>query len=129
MLRILPLLALYLVGATVIAMSSGAADCGQHWIFAPTRPIGPDSTWLGNTETYRTISNTPGGSNLRYIFDWSDGSDDTTDLYPSGDTASATKTWTSVGVFTVKALAEDTSGHLSITWSDGLSVHVYPDTD
>jgi hypothetical protein len=124
--RIVPLLALYLVGATYVAMSSGAADCGWRPVNVPIMPIGPDWPELGNTVAYRTFSTPAYGSQLRYVFYWGDESKcDTTDWYPNGDTASATKTWTSEGGFKVKALTMNDKGEVS-AWSDGLTVHVYP---
>ncbi len=127
--RIVPLLVLYLVGATYVAMTSGAVDCGSnHLVSAPIGPFGPDSTWLGNTETYRTVALSARERNLRYVFAWGDGNHDTTGYYPSGDTASASKTWSSVGKFSVFVKAIDVDGFRS-PWSEGLQVHVYPDTD
>jgi hypothetical protein len=71
--RIVPLLVLLLVGATVIATNSGAEDCGRVGVTVPIRPIGPDSTVVGNAENYRTTATTYEREQVKYVFNWGDG--------------------------------------------------------
>jgi hypothetical protein len=128
--RIVPLLVLYLVGATTIATNSGAADCGYQPVSVPIRPIGPDSTWVNSADTYRTMATTTWKGQVKFVFNWGKGnSPETTDLFGSGETASVAKTWTSAGVFSVSALAISSKEQLSRQWSETLHVRVYPGTD
>jgi len=127
--RVVPLLVLLMVGATVVATNSGAADCGRVWVETPIRPIGPDSTVTGNAENYRTMATTSQREQIRYVFNWGDGSGpDSTDLNSSGDTVCVLKMWTSAGKFPVSARAISSKGRIS-DWSETLHVRVYAGRD
>jgi hypothetical protein len=88
----------------------------------PDKPDGPTNGASGQEHTYTTSTTDPDGDDVSYMFDWGD---DTTSgwvgPYPSGQTGSAKKTWTSQGDFVVKVVAKDEHGRLSV-WSDPLEV-------
>jgi len=88
----------------------------------PAAPSGPASGKVGTSYTYTTSTTDPDGDQILYLFDWGD---NTTSgwvgPYASGATASATKTWTVKGTYSVKVVAKDVHGVLS-DWSDPLPI-------
>jgi len=89
----------------------------------PSTPSGPTSGHMGTSYTYSTSTTDPDGDNVRYQFDWGDGSTTTTGWYASGATATASHYWSSTGTYCVKARAQDVYGEHS-NWSPYLSVSI-----
>ncbi len=88
----------------------------------PATPSGPASGKVGTAYTYTTSTTDPEGDKISYMFDWGDG---TTSgwigPYNSGSVASTQKTWTAKGDFSVKVVARDAHGIMSV-WSDPLPI-------
>jgi outer membrane protein assembly factor BamB len=103
------------------------AGCPKKIPTVPIKPLGNATSYKYSTETYRTVSSDPGKNQIKYVFDWGDGTVDTTDLFGGDgtDTASAIHTWLAEGSPVVKAMAINAKGAKS-TWSDGLTVTVGP---
>jgi len=88
----------------------------------PSRPDGPTSGKINEEQTYTTSSTEPDGDKISYMFDWGD----TTNSgwigpYSSGQTASASHTWTDQGSYEIRVKAQDEHGAQS-DWSEPLSV-------
>lgn len=94
----------------------------------PTHPLGNAVSYRYATETYRTVYSDTGKNQVKCVFDWGDGTVDTTDLFGGGgpDTVSATHTWLAEGMFKVKTLAINSEGRPLSHWSDELLVTVRP---
>ena len=91
----------------------------------PRRPSGPAS---GHTEifyTYSTSATDPNDDQIKYTFDWGDGTQSSTDFVNSGSEASASHNWTDPGNYTIKARAMD-SGYFESELSDGLTITITP---
>ena len=91
----------------------------------PSTPDGPSSSLTAGIQyTYTTSTTDPDGDEIYYMFDWNDGtSSGWVGPYDSGNTGSATKSWSSAGTYQVKVTAKDEHGKVS-DWSDELSVTV-----
>jgi len=75
----------------------------------PSTPSGPSTGYTGTSYTYSTSATDPDGDQVYYKFDWGDGTNSGwVGSYNSGQTGSASKTWTSPGTYSVKAKAKDT---------------------
>ena len=94
---------------------------------APSILLGPTSGASGTAYSYSTKATDPDGDQVKYTFDWGDGTTSTTSLVNSGTAASASHTWTvasgSTKTFSVRAKATDNSGTVS-SWSSPLSVTI-----
>ena len=77
----------------------------------------------GTTSGYSSHAIDPEDDNIRYQFDWGDGSNTTTGWYTSGATASASHSWGSSGTYYVKVKAQDEYGEWS-GWSPSLTVYI-----
>jgi len=66
----------------------------------------------GTTYDYKFKATDPDGDNIRYYIHWDDGYTQWTDYYPSGEEIIVNHTWKMVGVFYIKARANDTHGAL-----------------
>ena len=95
----------------------------------PKTPRIPSGSLVGRTTysyTYKTMANDPDGDQVKYIFDWGDGTTSTTGYVASGTYASASHKWSGVtpGTFKgfyIKAMATDIKGAKS-AWSSPLPV-------
>ena len=94
---------------------------------APSVPTGSASGSSGTYYSYTTKATDPDGDQVKYTFDWGDGTTSTTSLVNSGTSASASHKWTvasgSTKTFSVSAKATDESGTES-SWSSTLSVAI-----
>jgi hypothetical protein len=90
----------------------------------PSTPNGPAYGFVGQSYSYSTSTTDPNGDPLLYQFDWGDGSSTTTGWYTSGATASASYSWSSLGTYSVKVRAEDSTGAWSNWSSPSLSVTI-----
>ncbi len=61
------------------------------------------------------------GDQVKFIFDWGDGTISETDFVDSGTNVSLSHSWSGVGVYYVRVRAEDTHG-VSSNWSEALEV-------
>jgi hypothetical protein len=101
----------------------------------PSNPPAKPSTPVGKTlgiwhveYTYTSTTTDPDGDNIFYLFDWGDGSNSGwIGPYSSGQTGTATHTWTVLGNYSVKVKARDVWGAGSI-WSDPLAVRITDNT-
>ena len=94
----------------------------------PATPSTPsaltDATPLVYRELWYSTSTTdPDGDDVRYEFDWGDGTTYLTGWYASGDAASAMHAWQAVGTYYVKVRAQDARGLWS-GWSPSLVVTI-----
>ncbi|PNX53695.1 MAG: hypothetical protein BV458_03065 [Thermoplasmata archaeon M9B2D] len=98
---------------------------------APTKPTKPVGQMLGiwNVEyPYTSSSTDPNGDQIYYLFDWADGSNSGwLGPYSSGQTVTASHTWTVLGVYEIKVRARDIWG-ASSDWSDPLEVTITDNT-
>jgi len=88
----------------------------------PDSPDGPSSGSVNIEHTYTASTTDPDGDKLNYLFDWGDGSySNWIGPKNSGQSVSASHTWTNEGNYQIKVLAKDIHGVQS-EWSDPLSV-------
>lgn len=92
---------------------------------APATPSGPIS---GNTITsyrYTTSADDPDGDEVRYVFDWGDGTTSWTGLsfIHSGTTEGMMHKWIKRGIYRIRAMAMDEKG-ASSKWSSALAVDI-----
>ena len=73
---------------------------------------GPAHGKTGESLTYTFNAVDQEGDDVRFIIDWGDDSNDTTDFVTSGTDKSVSHTWTVDGTYTITAKAEDTLGNL-----------------
>jgi fimbrial isopeptide formation D2 family protein/uncharacterized repeat protein (TIGR01451 family) len=77
---------------------------------APSKPtiIGPSSGRINKEYTYTASATDPNGDQIYYFFDWGDGTNSGwLGPYNSGETVSATHTWTEKGNYVIKVKAKD----------------------
>ncbi len=91
----------------------------------PAAPIGPGRVHVGESYAYQTSALDPDGDQIRYVFDWDDGSQDTTTLRDSGVGGKKSHAWAAAGTYCVRAQAIDGNGFPS-AWSDCSNVEVIP---
>jgi hypothetical protein len=116
---------LAVLGAVMLLGIGGR--CNTNSPLTPIRPLGPDTTFVADTNYYRTTSHSSDARTIRFVFDWGDSSLlDTTAYVQSWDTVSVRRIWHLVGDFEVRARAVDDGGLVSPSWSDPLLVHVHP---
>jgi hypothetical protein len=88
----------------------------------PATPAGPTNGKTDMSYTYATSSIDPNDDQVYYLFDWGDGTDTGwLGPYASGQSASASHSWTSEGTYPIKVRAKDMENAMSV-WSDSLSV-------
>jgi len=92
---------------------------------APAKPTGPGTGYTGTSYTFSTSTIDPkDGNNVRFTFDWGDGTYTTTGYVASNTTASASHAWNSAGTKYIRANATDSSGLSSYLWSDQMAIIV-----
>jgi len=101
----------------------------------PSTPSGQDLGYAGISYSYSTSATDPDGDQVKYTFDWGDGSSSETGLVDSGTIASESHTWSSTWsqeIYYIKAKATDSEG-ASSGWSDSRPVTMpmlcYPNAD
>lgn len=97
---------------------------GNRAPMTPSTPSGPIIGWHGIEYTYTTNAIDPDGDNIKYYFDWGDGSGGWTNLYPSGITGNSNHTWSIPGTYAIKAKAQDEYGDNSSYSNPSLSVYM-----
>ena len=83
--------------------------------------FGSSSGYVGIAHSYFTLAKDTDNDQVKYIFDWGDGTISTTGLVNSGASVSASHKWSRATTFQVKAKATDSQGAYS-GWSGSLSV-------
>lgn len=92
----------------------------------PVAPYGPTTLDVGVSGDYSTASNDPDGDDIRYVFDWGDGTETTSDFIMSGRPVLASNSWNKKGDYEVKVKARDKYGQQS-SWSEALAVSILND--
>jgi hypothetical protein len=92
----------------------------------PGKPSGSSTGVAGSTFSYSTSAKDPDGDQVKYVFDWGDGTTSETAYIRSSAKASASHVWDNAGTYLVKAKAVDSKGAPSSAWSSSLSVKVNP---
>jgi len=88
----------------------------------PQTPSGPSSGKTGEEYSYSSLSIDPDDDDVFYLFDWDDGTDSGwLGSYNSGDTVTASHTWTEQGDYQIKVKAKDEYG-VESPWSDPLAI-------
>lgn len=90
---------------------------------APTPPSGPTSGVPGTSYSYSTSAVDLDGDQVKFNFDWGDGTKNVTSLVSSGASVSASHKWSKAGTFLVRANATDSRG-ASSEWSTSLPVTI-----
>ena len=94
------------------------AQSGSAYIFiftnnppdAPSTPTGTNSVTTGTICTYSTSATDPDGDQVFYKFNWGDGTDSGwVGPYSSGETGSASHSWSSAGTYHVSAVTKDSN--------------------
>ncbi|MCK4902683.1 MAG: PKD domain-containing protein, partial [Thermoplasmatales archaeon] len=92
------------------AIDSVITGSNNQQPLAPTIS-GPSSGKLDTPYTFSFVTTDPNGDDIYYYVDWGDGdTEDWDGPYNSGDSSSASHTWTSIGVYTIKVKARDENG-------------------
>ncbi len=92
---------------------------------APAKPTGPGTGYTGTSYTFSTSTIDPkDGNNVRFTFDWGDGTYTTTGYVASGATANASHAWNSAGTKYIRVNATDSSGLGSYLWSDQKAIGI-----
>lgn len=90
----------------------------------PEKPSGETLGYANVVYSYETSAVDPNGNNVKYGFDWGDGSGITwTSFVRSGETASASHKYSSEGEYEIRAKAQDKKG-LESNWSEPLIVNI-----
>ena len=92
-------------------------------------PTGTGTCLVSTSYTYSASATDPDGDQVKYRFDWGDGTTSDTGLVNSGVSASASHSWPTTNVYSVKAKTIDSHGALSSSWSPALSVTVGSGTE
>ena len=91
----------------------------------PHKPLGPSPVFETISRAFWTWTNDPNDDYVRYEFSWGDNSYTTTDWHDSGETVEVYHSWSSTGVYEVKARAQDGDAEWS-NWSSSLTVVINP---
>ena len=94
---------------------------GAHPPNVPSTPSGSSSGYTATSYSYSTSATDPDGDQVKYNFDWGDGTTSETGFVNSGTPASKSHSWSSPGPYYVKAKATDSHG-ASSGWSNSRSV-------
>jgi len=94
----------------------------------PSEPSGPNTGDVGTSYSFSTSTTDPDGDSIAYQFDWGDGNISSWSSYvSSGSPVSMSHSWSSTGIYSVKAKVKDINGAES-GWSDGLSFTITLET-
>ncbi|RLF25698.1 MAG: hypothetical protein DRN01_06100, partial [Thermoplasmata archaeon] len=89
----------------------------------PAAPSGPTSGEAGTEYSYSASTTDPDGDQIKYVFDWGDGTTSETGFVDSGTSASASHSWRSSGAYEVRVMARDSNGAES-KWSNPTVVNI-----
>jgi outer membrane protein assembly factor BamB len=114
------------IAVDVYGAQSALSPCLNMRINSPPRIpklIGPDVGAVGNTYEYMANTTDPDGDQIKYIFDWGDGTNSSTGLVNSGTAQNRSHTWNSGGIYCVRAKAVDNNSFES-AWSSCIQMIV-----
>jgi len=92
----------------------------------PNKPLvlsGPSWGRVGVSYSYSAMTIDQDGDQINYSFDWGDGDGSDVGPLPSGTVASASHSWSSIGIYNVMVIATDEHGRSS-DWSDPIAVSI-----
>lgn len=89
----------------------------------PEMPDGPTLGGVGLEYAYTCSATDPNGGNIKYLFDWGDGSSDWTGWFSSGQDVSLSHKWEKPDDYEIRVKARDQYG-LDSEWSDPLLVEI-----
>jgi outer membrane protein assembly factor BamB len=119
------------LAVTFAAMLAGIVLLGSSCKLANKTPSvptlsGPTTGVAGVALTFTATATDPEADSVAFQFDWGDGATPAwTAFVASGDTITATNTYSDSGIFTVRAKAKDKAGKES-DWSAGQSLSTSP---
>lgn len=90
---------------------------------APTQPVAPFVGVHGDAVSIATVSTDPQQSIIKYIFDFGNGTAETTGFLPSGETAWCCLALPDTGSYAIRAVARNVNGRES-PWSEALDYHL-----
>jgi len=94
----------------------------------PVPPDGPGKIKRRKAQTFTAVTTDPNGHDIKYMFDWGDGSTTTSEYQQSGIEVSETHIWYSKGSYQIKVKAIDEYGEES-DWSDPTPIQVSTTTN
>jgi outer membrane protein assembly factor BamB len=112
------------LAALLLAVLALGAGCPNKGPRTPAKPEGPARVVPNDSAAYSAATTDPEQDKVLYLFDWGDGRADTTDLFESGDAATASHAWSATGSYPVRVRARDSKGRWGTAWSDPLDVTV-----
>ncbi len=89
----------------------------------PSIPLGTNSGIKNKVYKYSAVTTDPDGDQLKYTFDWGDGTSSVTTLFRSGLRATASHKWSKAGIYKVKVNAIDSKDAPS-GWSNSRTVRI-----
>lgn len=92
--------------------------------YTPKTPSGPAHGYAGASYSYSIFANDPDDDQIRYTFDWGDGTASETELVDSGRSASQSHVWAGVGEYNVRVMAADDNRGGESGWSPPLVVAI-----
>lgn len=96
---------------------------------APSIPSGPSTGLTNNSYSYSTSATDPDYDQIRYRFNWGDGTiSNWTTLLNSGTPVELSHTWTAPDNYSITAQARD-SNNVTSSWSDPLNITIELDSD
>lgn len=125
------------VGTYLIkAMASDSKGASSGWSSAltitvnsnkppsvPSKPSGSAKALVGSSYGYTANAKDPDGDQVKYTFDWGDGTISVTTFVLPGKSVSVSHSWRKAGKYQVKAMTTDSKG-ASSGWSSALAVAV-----
>jgi hypothetical protein len=93
---------------------------------------GPATGKAGQSLTYTFSAVDPDGDDVRFIVNWGDGSDETTDFVASGDDQTASHAYGSDAEYTITVTAQDSAGNMgplstfTVTIPRNKDIHSHP---
>ncbi|MGC9308950.1 MAG: PKD domain-containing protein [Thermoplasmatota archaeon] len=108
-------------GATDSDVTVANIPGGNRPPTTPSRPSGPTTGNVWYSYLYTSYATDPDGDNIKYLFDWGDGSTTWTTYYASGEPASLPHSWDYQGAYNIRVKARDTHGAES-NWSAPLPI-------
>lgn len=89
----------------------------------PVTPSGPTTGYSGTSYSFSSSTTDPDEDQVKYTFDWDDGTSSATALQPSGSMGSMGHTWNGQGEYHVRVKATDSKG-ASSDWSSPLTITI-----
>jgi hypothetical protein len=90
----------------------------------PSRPTGPVTGCNYVPYSYSTSATDPDGGQVKYIFDWGDGTTSETSYLDGGTSTTLSHRWVNPGTYYITAKAIDIDGETS-GWSDAARILIY----